>query len=436
MAGYGAYETDKQVNGESMNTEMAPFDNVEVRRAVAAAIDREHYRMVKPASLRVANGPVPPEVEGYDPGARGQTHDDSAALAHMAKAGYPFDPATGRGGYPNVIAYPVYKQGLPEFTAQVLQQALAKRSDSHRAPRALVPDVPGAHPPARAIRDRPGDVDRGLPRRERLSRAALRLEGHQRGGLVREHGTFYKNSRVDALLEEARRELDPGRRRSLFGEASSIVCDDAPWAFTYSYRWYAAWQPYVRGYKPHAVWTNYVRDAWIDRDAAHDPSRALGALVPRPAWAVRAMRRVPRSARWRPLVSRHRLGVFVVDRDTRDFVVNNVLPADPARMALGPQARPADVARVRTQLGLDQPLLVQYGRFVGRLVHVGDRARTPITPRAPSSGPSTSISAGATSSGAPSSTSSRKSSRRRSCSPPPPSPCRSCSASRSASSPP
>jgi peptide/nickel transport system permease protein len=56
------------------------------------------------------------------------------------------------------------------------------------------------------------------------------------------------------------------------------------------------------------------------------------------------------------------------------FVVNNLLPGDPARMVTGAQARPADVARVRTQLGLDEPPLVQYARFWKRLVHVGPRA--------------------------------------------------------------
>jgi peptide/nickel transport system permease protein len=53
------------------------------------------------------------------------------------------------------------------------------------------------------------------------------------------------------------------------------------------------------------------------------------------------------------------------------FVINNVIPSDPARMVAGPQARPADVQRIRLQLGLDQPLLVQYGAFLRRLVHLG-----------------------------------------------------------------
>jgi peptide/nickel transport system permease protein len=55
------------------------------------------------------------------------------------------------------------------------------------------------------------------------------------------------------------------------------------------------------------------------------------------------------------------------------FVVQTVLPGDPARMVAGAQARPADVARIRARLGLDRPLPEQYARFWARLVHVGPR---------------------------------------------------------------
>jgi peptide/nickel transport system permease protein len=55
------------------------------------------------------------------------------------------------------------------------------------------------------------------------------------------------------------------------------------------------------------------------------------------------------------------------------FVVNVLIPGDPARLVAGPQARPADVTRIRNELGLDRPPLVQYARFWGRLVHLGPR---------------------------------------------------------------
>jgi peptide/nickel transport system permease protein len=54
---------------------------------------------------------------------------------------------------------------------------------------------------------------------------------------------------------------------------------------------------------------------------------------------------------------------------TLTFVITRVLPGDPARLVAGPQARSVDVARVRTALALDRPIAVQYGAFLGRLLH-------------------------------------------------------------------
>jgi peptide/nickel transport system permease protein len=55
------------------------------------------------------------------------------------------------------------------------------------------------------------------------------------------------------------------------------------------------------------------------------------------------------------------------------FAVNTLLPGDPARMVAGAQAAPADVARLREQLGLNRPPLARYALFWKRLVHVGPR---------------------------------------------------------------
>jgi peptide/nickel transport system permease protein len=46
------------------------------------------------------------------------------------------------------------------------------------------------------------------------------------------------------------------------------------------------------------------------------------------------------------------------------FLIVRVLPGDPALVILGDQADAASVASLRTRLGLDQPLLVQYGVFL------------------------------------------------------------------------
>jgi len=46
------------------------------------------------------------------------------------------------------------------------------------------------------------------------------------------------------------------------------------------------------------------------------------------------------------------------------FFVMHVLPGDPVSSALGPKGTPEMLNRIRTQLGLNDPLIVQYGRFL------------------------------------------------------------------------
>jgi len=60
------------------------------------------------------------------------------------------------------------------------------------------------------------------------------------------------------------------------------------------------------------------------------------------------------------------------------FVVYFAVPRDVARLIAGRQASEETLAVVRARLGLDQPVIVQYGRFIGRLVR-GDLGESFVT---------------------------------------------------------
>ncbi len=60
--------------------------------------------------------------------------------------------------------------------------------------------------------------------------------------------------------------------------------------------------------------------------------------------------------------------VVVLVMATLVFLALRLLPGDPARLLLGDQASPADLATLRAELGLDQPMYVQYARFLRGLV--------------------------------------------------------------------
>jgi peptide/nickel transport system permease protein len=57
------------------------------------------------------------------------------------------------------------------------------------------------------------------------------------------------------------------------------------------------------------------------------------------------------------------IGVTVIT-----FVIMFAIPGDPAQQLAGKNATPERIAEIRSQLGLDQPVYVQYYKYVGRLL--------------------------------------------------------------------
>ncbi len=53
---------------------------------------------------------------------------------------------------------------------------------------------------------------------------------------------------------------------------------------------------------------------------------------------------------------------------TMVFFILRILPGDPVSSALGPKGTPEMIQSIRTQLGLNDPLIVQYGRFLWSMV--------------------------------------------------------------------
>jgi len=269
---YGAVEGDNAMYGETMNTRVPPFDNVEVRRAVAAAIDREHYRLTGPARMRVLTQALPGSV-AVDPSYVGQRYDYAAALEHMRKAGYPYDPATGRGGWPDPIEYLLYDQGAVTLTAPLLQQDLARIGLRIRLKVVSFPTFLTLQQRAGAVAislgsnlldyPEPSAVFDGL-----FTTSSISPEGTQ-------NTSFYSNPRFDELAAKAHLELDPERRRALYQEANAILCDEAPWAFTFGFHFYDVHQGYVRGFRPHPVWPLDVGSVWLDR-TGDELERMLG----------------------------------------------------------------------------------------------------------------------------------------------------------------
>ncbi|AEF93507.1 ABC-type transporter, integral membrane subunit [Desulfotomaculum nigrificans CO-1-SRB] len=76
------------------------------------------------------------------------------------------------------------------------------------------------------------------------------------------------------------------------------------------------------------------------------------------------------------ILKRLGLGVLVLlGVITVTFFITRVIPSDPAAQWVGPRATPQQIAAARVELGLDQPLYVQYGKYISQLVH-GDLGKS------------------------------------------------------------
>lgn len=62
------------------------------------------------------------------------------------------------------------------------------------------------------------------------------------------------------------------------------------------------------------------------------------------------------------------------------FLITRLTPGDPARQIAGGEASPERVAELRRELGLDRPVLVQFGAFLGNAAR-GDLGRSLLTDR-------------------------------------------------------
>lgn len=284
---WSKYETsyiELSTYGELLNAQMEPFDDARVRRAVAAAINRPHMQEYFDGLSHVTGHLLPPGIPGYDPKYEGQTFDLDRARALMAEAGYAYDAKTGSGGYPETIPYLVGEAESAVRYSQLVQYDLAQigiRIELRMVSASLYYTLVG----------RPKSVHMGYigwnmdyPDPSDFFEPTLTTSS-----ILPEESTnwaFYSNPRLDDLVARAHVELDPDRRMAMYREAEHIVVDDAAWAFVYNPMRYELMQPYVRGYKPHAVWRPFFRDVWIDqrgqRTAAVAPllgRSSLGAML-------------------------------------------------------------------------------------------------------------------------------------------------------------
>jgi ABC-type dipeptide/oligopeptide/nickel transport system permease subunit/ABC-type transport system substrate-binding protein len=261
-SGYQAWIPRPATHGIFLNTEIPPLDNRHFRRAITFAIDPSVLPLVHPGIAETSRV-LPPGIPGPEREPPMRRHDLERALAEMALAGYPFDPQSGTGGYPETIDYVTVPDSLEQSVGEVFQQQLARigvrvrlKLVSWAAWLSLVTTRGKAPMGGRGWQaDYPDPSTFFEPI---LTTKAIAPQDSQ-------NVSFFSNRELDALVSRARTETDSARRMQLYQRAEEIVRDEAPWVPAYVNRSMHVWQPEVRGYRPHPVEPLRLRDVWLSR---------------------------------------------------------------------------------------------------------------------------------------------------------------------------
>jgi peptide/nickel transport system substrate-binding protein len=254
-ARYRAESPSPSLFALGLNCELPPFDDVHVRRAVAFALDRSKLEKLDPGRAIAATQVLPPMLAPHDPDLpTKQVFDLDRAKEEMGLAGFPeglSEPVTlWVRGESEVRAAQLFQQDLKAIGIEIELKmvSFATYLKETGKPRVAQAAFTGWH---QDFPDPSNFMDILFHSR------SIHPENS-------ENRAFYRNPKLDAILDSARAEVDREVRLGLYAEANAILAEDAPWAFLYYPVDMVAWQPYVKGFRPHPVWANEYRNVWLD----------------------------------------------------------------------------------------------------------------------------------------------------------------------------
>ena len=237
-----------------MNTEMKPFDNVLVRRAVNYAVNKPRLVKLAGGFYTVANGVVPPAMPWTNSSLPVYNYDPEKSRELLREAGYPNGLKTSIEYIADGPVFTRLAEGIQQDLAQVGIDASLKPVNfaafmDQVESRGQVPfGVWGW------FQDYPDPSDF--------------LDVLFNGGYITESDCnntfFYNNPGVNRLLNSATQSQDPEERTRIFREAEDAILKDAPLAPLTHDVLPVLFNPRVHGVQPHPVWLWRYEWMWLD----------------------------------------------------------------------------------------------------------------------------------------------------------------------------
>jgi peptide/nickel transport system substrate-binding protein len=188
---------------------------------------------------RRLEGPFTPHMFGFDPAVRGYAPDPARARRLLADAGYP-------DGLDVTLDAPAGRYQGDKEIAEALGGQWQKAG--------FRPKVQVAEWGAYFKRY----LGKQFPDAYLLGLGGPMQDGDELYNLVssKGRGLYYKNEKVDQLLDQGRSTMDPGRRWKIYAELARAMVEDATWVFLmqqfdiYATRDRLAWTPRADQWMP------------------------------------------------------------------------------------------------------------------------------------------------------------------------------------------
>lgn len=219
------------------NVNKAPFDDINVRKAINHAINVEEIiEVVLEGSGTLANGPTNPSVFGYNEDLEGYAYDPDLAQDLLAEAGAEdlsislwTNDNPVRVRIASIIQEQLRLVGITVEIEQVEWSAYLERTAAGEHDMFILGWTTVT-----------GDADYGL--------YAL-FHSSQHGGAG--NRTFFDNAEVDNLLDTGRTSVDEAERLEAYSKAQEIIVEEAPQIFLYYDTQNVGIQNYVTGFELH-----------------------------------------------------------------------------------------------------------------------------------------------------------------------------------------
>ncbi len=228
-------------------------EKIALRRAISMGFNTDEFiRVLNHGRAIPAQGPVPPDIAGYDPTQRtqAQVYDPGAARALLDRFGYKDRDSDGYRKLPAGTPLVIEQWSTPVSRARQQDELWKKNMDAIGIRMVFKKDrLPELRKMARAgkLQMRVDGWNADYPDAENFMQL---LYGPNVG---QANDSRFRLPEFDRLYEQARMLPDSAERTRIFDRMTELVVAYAPWKLTDHLLEDHVIQPWVIGYKPHPI---------------------------------------------------------------------------------------------------------------------------------------------------------------------------------------